>query len=879
MVPNSVLIGSPLDMSQESTDFTTSRSGRPVKKVDYADNQIPELDDSINIDACLTKEERLGYIHQQCIKLGFESVFDAVRWEVRHPSTKHNTTQNMRVFAQTGGLAEMIDEMRDIGSFNMRGRPPNATHQIPSHMSKDDVCGMSLQVYMSEWDALCQLNILQNNIKDWTPDMLETFDFHLIFCRMQESAPHLLLLLQSMGTANGHVESDPKHERYIVFALSVLANLRSSRNTLISGVLGLYLYASRVPKRVIGALNHLGVSVSYQTIRRLLSDIAEAQRKVIQRVASSGKAYQSSYDNLNLADKVRDPRLFNITTFLNWTSLFLLIPPAPRRPPLFSLSKDLRKEMVLTLTPFDFYPTQSDNSNMTKSFEHLIATALSSFAVSRGITIPKLGFTAPCILQLDPHSTPDILTLPTYDLDESQIAETIKILEELQGDVGMSVQQRKEALVLYKGDGLTVNNIRYSLHCISTNLIDRKAQIRRSESASDQNFQYIEAAAGLFHLSMAVLGVLFKTHYGTLDTDVASLLVWLDELQRDIPRMWNVQKQSVKDFHAAHDFFDTVLDAYIIAAMAAYQCPKADDIQSFATELPKLIEEELRTMITTVSAFLADFNKVGNMRSVEERDPVHENLILFLQHGLVWRNAILAMRQGDIGRVENSLTYFAIWFQGTGNHNYASETLRLIASIKKIWSPEFRKFWEENALVNLSGKKEGFIACDMLNEYVVREVKSMMPPNLTPAGDEFLRQTLSPVIMIFKNLRKRMSEQLGVYNEDFHSSRVNPWKDIEVIVNRLLQERVASMDVGRATGNYMQVADLFRNGMFELSKGAGIDKLKAKIMDERSAADYVERELEDGEDKEDHDKEDHDKDVDIFAGYLDDPDWAASTLD
>ena len=276
-------------------------------------------------------------------------------------------------------------------------------------------------------------------------------------------------------------------------------------------------------------------------------------------------------------------------------------------------------------------------------------------------------------------------------------------------------------------------------------------------------------------------------------------------------------------------------------------------------------------MITKVSAYLSDFNKVGELRSVENRDPVHENLVLFLQHGLVWRNALLAMCQGDIGRVENSLTYFAIWFQATEKHNYASETLRLIASIKKIWSPEFRKFWEENSLVNLSGKKEGFIACDMLNEYVVREVKSMMPPNLTPTGDEFLRETLSPVIMIFKNLRKRVSEQLGVYNQDFHSSTVNPWKDIEVIVNQLLKERVAWMDVDRVKENYTQVADLFTNGMLELSKGEGIEKLKAKIMDERSGDDYAERDLEEGEGQ-----DDDDEDVDIFAGYLDDPDWAAS---
>ena len=47
---------------------------------------------------------------------------------------------------------------------------------------------------------------------------------------------------------------------------------------------------------------------------------------------------------------------------------------------------------------------------------------------------------------------------------------------------------------------------------------------------------------------MAVLALLFKTHYGVLGKDIASLVVWLNELDRDIPRMWDGQKSLVKDY-------------------------------------------------------------------------------------------------------------------------------------------------------------------------------------------------------------------------------------------------------------------------------------------------------------------------------------------
>lgn len=395
-----------------------------------------------------------------------------------------------------------------------------------------------------------------------------------------------------------------------------------------------------------------------------------------------------------------------------------------------------------------------------------------------------------------------------------------------------------------------------------------------SESAPAHNLQCVEAATGLFHLMMAVLALLFKTHYGELDKDIASLVVWLDELDRDIPRMWNGQKSLVKDFRAAQDFFDTTLDAYIISAMARYYFPNQDHIEQFATALPAFSEDKITQMINNLAKALSDFNKVGKMRSREQRDPVHENVILFLQHGLIFRNCHLAMRLGDIGRVENSLMYFTPWFQGSGKHNYASETLRLVACLKKIWSGPFKTFWRENALVNLSGKREGFIACDMLNEYVVREIKEMMHPNITPSGDEFLRNKLSLVVMTFKSLRKRMSELLQINTMDFHSSRVNPWKDVEVIVNKVLAGDIASMWVDRdGERRWTVVADLYTRGMDELSMGQGIEKLKASILDERRGDVGEEAGVDPEAVFDDEDRGGGEGDVFGSVDILNDPEW------
>jgi len=52
--------------------------------------------------------------------------------------------------------------------------------------------------------------------------------------------------------------------------------------------------------------------------------------------------------------------------------------------------------------------------------------------------------------------------------------------------------------------------------------------------------------------------------------------------------------------------------------------------------------------------------------------------------------------------------------------------LRLTAQLRGMWSDRMRRFWMENCLVNLSGKRKPFMPLDMLNEYIVPEVKDKM---------------------------------------------------------------------------------------------------------------------------------------------------------
>jgi Family of unknown function (DUF6589) len=359
----------------------------------------------------------------------------------------------------------------------------------------------------------------------------------------------------------------------------------------------------------------------------------------------------------------------------------------------------------------------------------------------------------------------------------------------------------------------------------------RRAVFRQSRCSPERRLHYIEAAAGLFHLEIQVLAMLFRTHLGD-ERDNCSLARWIIELNRDKNKLWNGQRNLVKDFRSCLGFWDIVVDGYLIAALASYS--GFDSLAEFHKDLTENPNASIR-LFDKIKAFagdLATFGHVNNIRktsSIAQRDQIYENHFLFLQHALTLRNFILAMRQGDSGRVRVSLSYFTVWFQASKQFNYAMECLHLTACLSKLWSDELVKFWMQNCLINPSGKKEGWMACDYLGEYVVREVKHMMPFNINEATGNTLRNKYSPQIMGFRDTRKIMQEETDAPTFGFHSSTVKTHVDVERVIKRLINEQFSKMRLNRPTGDDPERADLHIMGIEELGNAERIAEYIEKV--------------------------------------------------
>ena len=246
----------------------------------------------------------------------------------------------------------------------------------------------------------------------------------------------------------------------------------------------------------------------------------------------------------------------------------------------------------------------------------------------------------------------------------------------------------------------------------------------------------------------------------------------------------------VKQYHACKDLLENLLTGYIIAWLTQHF--HFDTPSEFLGHLPNISAEALSSASDDLKTILVDYFMVSNSRGTpsEDRDSIHENYLLFMQHVMIIRIFLHACCIGDSGVVVDCISVFAIWFQAMGKHHYARETIHIRACLTKLWSARLRDFWMDFCLLNPSGKKEGWMACDYFREYVVQEVKAMMHNDKGEVNDRFLPQTISPLILNFRAIREVIETQAGVSFRSQHSTPVQSSADVLAIAQKLMYQGV-----------------------------------------------------------------------------------------
>jgi len=449
-------------MSESSAPFLpvrTSNSGRRVESDYYARSALDELG-RVTPDGLRWRFEKLAEV---LTYLQFDSVFEVVltidKFYDIIPSEYRN---QLRMFVTNGGLTKLLDFCRRINIFKDLAEDENSKLRV-------SICSHAHDVYESEWRELTADPEIKKPVAQFSNDYVSSFSMAGIYQRMRANAPHLFVLLEGLGAKPGEVSSNygehgadeeqRRRWRHIVVAVSTLSQLRTRRINVVQGILTYFLYASRVPKRVITVLNHLGLTVSYSSLKSALDSNAKSLRDDLKSRGIKGMATEVSIDNLAAAANVRDERLYKKASYLTYTAGFVVEPSPARAIPMFTRA-NIDYNAVQRLTIRDFLPSDEDQSILRSAFRAMSFKVLKKFGKQHNLSFPNVQFQMPDVDVLDHKDRSRFHVLPTYDLDESRIDEMINIIYEISEDIGLSELQVKEAIMMFKGDYMTVKNIR-----------------------------------------------------------------------------------------------------------------------------------------------------------------------------------------------------------------------------------------------------------------------------------------------------------------------------------------------------------------------------------------------------------------------------------
>ena len=111
----------------------------------------------------------------------------------------------------------------------------------------------------------------------------------------------------------------------------------------------------------------------------------------------------------------------------------------------------------------------------------------------------------------------------------------------------------------------------------------------------------------------------------------------------------------------------------------------ARSLEAWASQVKSL--EDITTIGKRVVQRIASRRRVSEMReqAEEDRDIVLENIILFNHDALILKELRSSIREGDIGRVVNVLSYWMVEFRGTGSMpKYADALFETLTTLKQM---------------------------------------------------------------------------------------------------------------------------------------------------------------------------------------------------
>ena len=603
---------------------------------------------------------------------------------------------------------------------------------------------------------------------EYTPDAFDAIgsqDGTSLMSQIKSLAPSLFGLLFNLCQNDKVKTPDSQNHSRIVSIISSLSFSRHPRlSNCLPAMLSLLLHSSGAKRHLFDITNSLGLTESYDSVLRTVEGLhSKAVEYLITR--SRETIWAVAYDNCDLYIGVSEQSDGKKGENHSITSCIMFPYPGVLEDGSFRplQQSDFRHDVEFGFP--DLLPQEAHYQILAKARTAQIYAALTEAYPSimpkkiERLARAKEGAEMPVVdlLGIPPSDIRKPIPLMPIQTDESTTANNIQILHNIFRDQLKLCDEHFELenpVHPVGGDNKTLNRM-WSAKCGAD-----------GNTSKYNKLHHVFPLPGLFHAQMHIVDAITKLYWGAeaekgKRTNQATLRYAAGKMARKFvsptSQVYSHGRTFILDNYQARLLteFQTHLFEHqeLSASMGLDRHSTPDEV---AEVISKLTPSELANLVDRTATSVRDFEACKD-------DPERTAHLSFVRDAELFVVFSHAIKHGDIGLLKATLSDLIILFSGASKGAYTTEFFYL----KRILDTEFAAPDVQRALaaalfVNPSGRRDGFFAIDLANEFLNRDIKEVWANRRTSSTSvKKLSEYCTLNSIFFKPLKDKLHQLWG----------------------------------------------------------------------------------------------------------------------
>ncbi|KAJ7670870.1 hypothetical protein DFH06DRAFT_1370098 [Mycena polygramma] len=701
------------DLSDSSDESDTEESLGPVLQIQRTSTLRANLGEG------LATKVKKTLVFMDGLGLNLPILLDAISWG------DAACTLDAKIRYERAGLLNST-ELPSIlhrwwkpprSASNKKKRPKGAKAAM-----QDFAFECSRQVLELELEGLSDLFKSPAGI-DVKEEELTATSFSKLIAQVKSLAPNLWRVLMQLARSPTQQKRSPKKDpskvvffaQIILVVIAIFEYTRSHHRGRLQKLFAIYFKFKGLSAKGFDTLHAIGLTMSNKWTGDAVGRISAASMAEMQKLMDRFP-WLMSYDNIILAFRVFSQRIDKKSLLGSGTGATVYIKRSAVALPSTSnrALQECRVEGLRNpLTALEIFEISeaSDSRRQANTVFIVLKTLFDSpefdFESYSQNDHPILQRPAVHDLPCGPEHVVLQYLLGTVNIPEASYEDNSRLIIEWlkQLKLGGKQLQKKiglERVIAWVGDQLTVDRLR--------NLF----KFRAEDDNSFERLDWLIVPPGFLHISMAFANSIHKQHLGT--SKGRGLLAAFDLLGR---KGLQSSKTEGPFFHDLNETLHIIADAQIRELWL--QVSGAQKLADLRNKSP----EQLHELAQKILSGHASSGALVKLRQKTRKDEIKEQSVMFLRDVLPYVMFRAAIKQGDVGLIEDMIPQLLLRFIGGKNSKYSIEMLELLQGLHRDWPPEVRDFIRNHCwLLNNTGRRAGHMPIDEAQEMNIKDIKA-----------------------------------------------------------------------------------------------------------------------------------------------------------